>query len=350
MRVLLYGRHRYPARRDDGTGREPRAEASGAPAHAMDLLARGLAEEGHEVLYLLPRGLDEPLPEGVRRAANPDADADVLHNLQHPDRPWVVTVQGHRPPAAYYDRIVGGALLPLPSPDAPPPYELPANAICVSRTLAATFGATRYVHNGLDPADFLYSETKADYFLFIAGMQGPSIPDIHRKKGLDVALELCREMGFELVVAGTTREREVGERIAAMCRDAGARYLGDVRGRRKAELIAGARAVLFPTRLHEGCPLVIIEALLSGTPVIASDHGACPELVTPDVGFVCGEMASFRESIEKVDRIDPRACREKALDAFHYRRMVAGYVREYRRELERGAGDGAPQPDSLHSR
>jgi glycosyltransferase involved in cell wall biosynthesis len=350
MRVLLYSRHRYPARRDDGVGREPRPEPSDAAAHVLDVLARGLAEEGHEVHYLLPAGADGLLPDGVLKARGIDAPVDVFHNLEVAGRPWITTIHGYRPPAGYFDRVVDGDLVAAPGRGASPPYELPANGVCVSRALAATFGSSRYVHNGLDPAEFLYSETKGDHFLFMAGMQGPSIPDIYRHKGLEVALELASEVGFELVVAGTTRERAVGDRIAAMCHEAGARYLGDVRGTEKAELLASARAVLFPTHLHEGFGLVIIEALLSGTPVIASDRGACPELVTPDVGFVCADRAAFRRAIENLASIRPQACRAKAEHEFHYRRMAAGYVREYERELDRGAQSRLHHGASLHPR
>jgi len=335
MRILLYARHRYPARRDDGTGLRPRPDPSGAPNHVNDLLARGLAEQGHAVDYLLPAGFEGPLPEGVRHVTRVPTEVDVHHNLCVAGRPWVVTVHAYRPPAGYLDRYIDGALVPDPARDARPPYELPRNGICVSRTLARSFGGTRYVHNGVDPADFAFSETKGDYLLFMAGMQGPAYPDMYRRKGLELALELSLEMGFELVVAGTARERAVTEQVAALCRRAGARYVGDVRGPRKAELLASASALLFPTRLNEGCPLVIAEALLSGTPVISSDRGSCPELITSEVGFVCSDAAAYRRAIENVASISPRACRAKALQDFHYRRMAADYVREYESELHR---------------
>ncbi|MSO41412.1 MAG: glycosyltransferase [Solirubrobacterales bacterium] len=333
MRVLLYARHRYPIHRDVGSGFAPRSEPSGAPGHVLDLLARGLAEHGHEVDYLLPAGVETALPDGVRLAKRASAAIDVCHNVQVDGRPWVVTVHAHRPPAGYFDRLVDGELVPHPGQGAAPPYELPPNAICVSRTLARSFGGERFVLNGVDPDDYLYSETKHDYFLFMAGMQGPSFADMYRRKGLELALALAGEMGFELVVAGGARERAVVERVAALCRAAGASYVGHVGEPRKAELLAGARALLLPTRLDEGCPLSILEALMSGTPVICSDRGACPELVGPKVGFVCPDEAAFRVAIEGVASISPRACRELALRDFHYRRMAADYVREY--EIER---------------
>ena len=138
------------------------------------------------------------------------------------------------------------------------------------------------------------------------------------------------------MVAGTTRERAVGDRIAAMCHDAGARYLGDVRGTERAELLVGARAVLFPTRLHEGLPLVIIKALLSGTPVTASDRGAT-------------RSWRSRRAIENVARIRPQASRAKAVREFDYWRMAAGYVREYERELGCAARGRLGRGASLHS-
>jgi glycosyltransferase involved in cell wall biosynthesis len=109
-------------------------------------------------------------------------------------------------------------------------------------------------------------------------------------------------------------------------------------GERKAELLAGARAMLFPTQFNEAFGLVIAEALMSGTPVICSDKGACPELVSPDVGFVCSTMDDYVRAFEQVDRISRSACREKALREFHYLRMAQEYVREYEIEIEWSAG------------
>ena len=55
--------------------------------------------------------------------------------------------------------------------------------------------------------------------------------------------------------------------------------VGDVRGIQKARLFAGAKALLFPTRLNEAFGLVIAEALMSGTPVKCSTfRHAAPSL------------------------------------------------------------------------
>ena len=63
-----------------------------------------------------------------------------------------------------------------------------------------------------------------------------------------------------------------------------------------------ARALVFPSRNFEVCPMVIVEALASGLPVFAHDLGATPELI-PDaardslVGFSDGKWAAALESL-----------------------------------------------------
>ncbi|MGH9763333.1 MAG: glycosyltransferase, partial [Blastocatellia bacterium] len=92
-------------------------------------------------------------------------------------------------------------------------------------------------------------------------------------------------------------------------------------------------ALVLPTRVNEAFGLCIAEALMSGTPVICSDKGACPELVSGDVGFVCKDHADYVRAFSLIKTIDSKACRERALKEFHYLRMATDYLREYKREL-----------------
>jgi glycosyltransferase involved in cell wall biosynthesis len=191
------------------------------------------------------------------------------------------------------------------------------------------------VRNGLDPANYIYSETKEDYLLFLSSMQGNATRHKYQAKGLHVALSLAANLGFKLLVAGTARDTEIFQIVTDMCKQANVTFLGDVRGQAKAELITGARALLFPTQMHEGLPLVLIEALMSGTPVIASNFGPCPEIVTPEVGFVCGNAEQYAAALRGIAGIRPQNCREKALREYHYLAMARGYVQEYEIEIDR---------------
>lgn len=311
MRVLLHSDHCYPSDDGEGTGRALRLEPSGAPQHVHDLLAQGLAELGHDVFYFL-RDARRPLPRGVTFTPAPRTDVDIAHNIEVNGLPWVLTQ--HRM------RDVKTA---------------PTNWIFVSRSLASLYGSSRFVRNGLDPANYIYSETKEDYILFLASMQGQATRHKYQAKGLDIALSLASDLGFKLVVAGTARDEEIFQIVTNMCNRANVAFLGDVRGQAKAELIAGARALLFPTQVHEGLPLVLIEAFMSGTPVIASGFGPCPEVVTADVGFICANRDEYAAAFQQIGRIRPRDCREKALANYHYLTMARRYVQEYEAELAR---------------
>ena len=281
------------------------------------------------MFYLLPNGWSEQPPPGVQPVSEPVASVDLFHTIAVPGmngdaiklmhrlhKPWLAT--------CHLDRA----------------GEAGANWIFVSRSLAHAFGRKRYVVNGIDPEACFFSTVKQGYFLFLSAM------DQYHEKGLETALSLSKSMGFRLVVAGTARCQETVDQVGEYCRSAGAEYVGDVRGHRKARLIGHARALLFPSNLNEGCPLVLIEALMSGTPVISSGAGGCPEIVTRDIGFVCSNKADFSHAIERIDSIDPARCRQVALERFHYLRMTAEYVREYELEIAAHSSRKNPQGES----
>jgi glycosyltransferase involved in cell wall biosynthesis len=313
LRILITSSQPYPA-----------SVGGFAGCRIFDFLAKGLAENGHDVFYYLPGGTMVPTPPGVKAVSRPVFDVDIVHVQgrdlhDHPclrRKPWVRT--------CHVDLSIKGEDRSVAAP----------NWIFVSRTLAETYGSNRYVLNGVDPSELIYAEAKHDYFLFVCGL------DRAIEKGLDTALDLSRRIGFRLVVAGSSRDPRVSASIAEMCRENGAEFAGEVWGTSKATLFAHARALLFPTKWNESFGLVIAEALMSGTPVIASDRGACPELVTPDAGFVCSTAEDYVAAIARTSEIRPAACRAKAMAEFHYLRMAAEYVREYERETGSfGVGD-----------
>ena len=322
MRILLASDHRYPAFGTIGSGLHPRTYPSGSGYWIHDMLVKGLAELGHEVFYFLPEGAAVPLPPGATLVSRPVWDCDILHTIsdryphlirewEEHGKPWVAT--------CHIDMRTVGM----------PQRATTDNWIFVSRTLARLHGRTRYVLNGIDPDTCIYSEQKQDYFLFMSSM------DWEMKKGLDIALSLAARHGLKLVVAGTGNNYKRIMRITSLCRQIGAEYVGDVRGKRKAELLAGAKAFLFPTRIDEAFGLGMVEALMSGTPVICSDKGACREIITPDVGFICRYEPDYLNAIRRLGEISPQTCREKAMRDFHYLRMAEDYVAEYEKEISR---------------
>jgi glycosyltransferase involved in cell wall biosynthesis len=203
------------------------------------------------------------------------------------------------------------------------------NVVFVSRTLARTYGSERYILNAVDPDEYIFSDSKQNYLLFFCGL------DRARNKGLEIAIEASHRSGVPLWYGGTSSSPEVVEEYMELFRVNGVRYLGEVFGVWRAKLLAGARALLFPVQWNESFGLVIAEALMSGTPVIGSRNGACPELITPDVGFVCSSIDEYVKAVERAPEISPAACREKAMRDFHYLRMAREYADHYERVLAR---------------
>jgi glycosyltransferase involved in cell wall biosynthesis len=307
MRIHISSGHIYPG------------WLHGVASHVVhDYLVQGLAELGHDVRYR-PKGWGQARPpEGVRPVSDVAGDEDILHHNHTPltespatSSPWVRSVHSD-----------------LQYQGLPPSYVTP-NCIFVSQTLARLYGSDRFVYNGIDPAGFIYSATKEDYFLFaVAGGVKKA-----RMKGLDIALRVANLSGTELRVAGGGNDPSEMAEFEQYCHDNGAVCLGLVHGRRKAEVFAGAKALLFPTQMNEAFGLTVAEALMSGTPVIASDRGAMRELLDPSVGFVCSEESSYLDAVEGLGGIAPGDCRRFAMERFHYLEMARCYVREYEREI-----------------
>ncbi|MCU1246481.1 MAG: glycosyl transferase group 1, partial [Acidobacteria bacterium] len=201
-----------------------------------------------------------------------------------------------------------------------------AHFIFVSRWHAASYGASRFVWNGIDPDEFVYSETKDDYFLFLVSRLQRA-----ESKGLLMAIAVAERLGAHLFVGARIDLDPLPPAFVSP----NVTYLGEIRDERKATLLAGAKALLFPVQADETFGLVIAEALISGTPVIGSRRGALPELITPEVGFTCDTLAEYVRAAEQLDRIDAAACRRRAMTEFHYQAMTRGYLAEYERELGR---------------
>lgn len=151
------------------------------------------------------------------------------------------------------------------------------------------------IPNSFDPADYRFEADKGDYLLFMGRLT--------QRKGLEVVTRLAER--YVVVTAGQ------GEPIP------GIQHRGVVRGAEKAALLAGARAVLCPTTYIEPFGGVAVEAMLSGTPVIASPFGAFSETVEHGVsGLLCSTLGEFLDAANRIDDLDPKLVREWALDRF----------------------------------
>ncbi|MBL4705521.1 MAG: glycosyltransferase [Flavobacteriales bacterium] len=312
---MMSCRHNYPGYRSEGVGKQTLDLPSGSGMHLHDLLVKGLAEEGHEVLYHLPLGTSIALPEGVRHIVSPTFDADICHIMARQHEPVAKAFLANGRPAVATNHLYVQSEV------------APKHWVHVSKTIANKYKSNRYIWCGLDPQDFLYSDQKEDYLLFISNQLR------FKEKGLITALEVAREHETPLVVVGSSSKREDIDEVDRLCALYGATYLGDVRGIEKAKLLAKAKALISPSELCESFGLVLVEAMFSGTPVICSEVGAYPEIVSTVVGFVCKDKAAYHIALEQLSTISSAVCRQMAMEHYHYKVMTHAYIELYRAEL-----------------
>jgi glycosyltransferase involved in cell wall biosynthesis len=293
MHVALYIRDRLPVPKYGGTQR------------IALYLARGLAAAGHRVSLLAHPGsvVPEARVVSVPRTGAKDPPADIRPWLAEgveillafaplgadPGVPWIRSLHGNRRPG-----VVG-----LP------------NTLYLSRDHATRHGAEAFVYNGIDLAEFRFQPAKSDYDLFLGRL--------HRIKGYDWAIAGTRRTGRRLVVAGGWRPSL----------RPGLRYVGEVGGERKTELLAGAACLWMPARWDEPFGLTLVEAMASGTPVLGTRRGALPEIVAPSVGALGDTLEELVALRPEVDRIDPAACRAWAERHFSHQVMAGEYVRMF---------------------
>jgi glycosyltransferase involved in cell wall biosynthesis len=199
------------------------------------------------------------------------------------------------------------------------------NIIFLSRNHAERHGGTAFVYNGLDPAEYEFRRDKDDYDLFLGRL--------HTTKGYKWAVAGAKRLRRRLVLAGGWRP--------SLSRYV--RYVGSVGGARKAKLIAGARALWMPALWDEPFGITLIEALVSGTPVLGTRRGALPEIVPSEVGALGDTLDDLIERRPSLDAIAPEACRAWVERHFTHHVMAEGYLRMFRHYLATGVlPDGMP--------
>jgi glycosyltransferase involved in cell wall biosynthesis len=99
---------------------------------------------------------------------------------------------------------------------------------------------------------------------------------------------------------------------------------------RKLELLAGASALLFPIRWNEPFGMVMLEAMACGTPVLAFEEGAAPEVVDHGrTGFLCEDDGSMVDALGRLGELDRRDCRWSVEGYFSTNRMVTEHIELY---------------------
>lgn len=339
--------------------------AYGGTERIVHELARELDRRGHEVTTFASGDSDVPgrliptVPHALRPAGY-DGDA----------APWFyLTIQAVLDRAAEFDVIHShlewaSCLLSRVSPtpvvatfhgriDQPWAAESLANArgalVAISANQASTNPDVPWagvVHNGLTLDGAPFDRRRGDGLCFV-GRVAP-------EKGIIEAIDIAKASGRTLRIAAksgpTPAERDYLENVfRPALRSAGTsvEYLGEIEQAERDELFAGSYAALMPGSWPEPFGLVAIEALATGTPVIARRVGALPEIIRDGVdGFFGDDVEQLAYQVGRIDTLDRAAIRESVLVRFSAARMTDGYEAIYQRLLTPAGDDSGGSSDA----
>lgn len=182
------------------------------------------------------------------------------------------------------------------------------------------------IPHGVDVPPFTFRGEPDDYLLYL----GRFTPG----KGPLQAIEAARAAGMRLLLAGPSNEY-FEQAIAPLVDGSSVQYAGYVSGSERDRLLGGARALLYPVASPEPFGLVQIEAMLCGTPVVATSIGAVPEIVDEGVtGYWVASQEDFPRQILRSLELDRRHVRERAVARFSAERMAQDYMQVYEHVVE----------------
>jgi len=187
------------------------------------------------------------------------------------------------------------------------------------------------IHHGLEPSNYDWSSRAAGGYVCFVGR-------FSRVKGPHIAIEAAERAGVSIRVAGEIHPPDQAWATAELRHrlvEPHVSYIGSIGLEEKRSLLRDARALLVPIEWNEPFGLILIEAMLSGCPVVAFGRGSVPELVENSVtGYVAqsiDDMASLIRPGGPVDNFNRRRCRERAAQRFSRDRMVSDHVALYER-------------------
>ena len=246
------------------------------------------------------------------------ADYDLIHNhfdflpLTYSglvETPMVTTIHGFSSPAIIpvyrkYDAL--GHYVAISEADKSPELDYIAT-----------------VHHGIDVAQFPFSGAAGQYLLFFGR--------IHPDKGVHEAIQVAKQVGIKLVIAGIIQDQEYfAARVKPHIDGTSVEYLGSVGPDRRANVLGGALALLHLISFDEPFGLSMVESMACGTPVIAFARGSIPEVIRDsETGYIVDDIEGAINAVAAISTIDRSVCRTDVEERFSSTRMARDYVRVY---------------------
>lgn len=329
----------------------------------IDTLARALSAAGHDVVLAASGDSTCPVPRlpGFQ-PSDPATMGITAHELRHLIRAFA----GLDEVDVIVDNTLAGPILAKTASSAPvvtvahgpliPMVQELYRAgstdvafVAISRhqaSLAGPVRIARVIHHGIRVEDVPIGNG-GDGACFVGRM--------HAAKGIPEAIRAAEIAGIPLRIGAKMREPlecQYFEEVVRPILGTNAEYVGELSTEEKYELMGNSAVLLNPIQWDEPFGLVMIEALATGTPVVATPRGSVPEIVDEGrTGFIRSEPEQLAEMLQQATSLDRVGCRRAVETRFTASRMADDYVELFeellrsRRKTDRA---GAARAAALH--
>jgi len=208
------------------------------------------------------------------------------------------------------------------------------------------------IYHGIDTLSIEFAENIHDnYMLFV----GRIVPD----KGIEISINVAEKLKRKLYLIGSADETQPfwTKQIKQHIDNILIYYHGYIPKERVNHSYQNAKLFLFPIQWEEPFGLVMIEAMATGTPVVAFARGSVPEVIKDgETGFIVNPSdedirgnwivkktgtEGLCEAVEKIYSMSKdeytqmrRSCRAHVEKNFTVERMVDDYEKVYRNILK----------------
>jgi len=197
------------------------------------------------------------------------------------------------------------------------------------------------IYHGLELSRFSFNLKPEDNLCFL-GRTNPS-------KGMDVAIDVAKQINKKLIIGARQDQDDLSkkfykEKIKPSLNDENIIWLGERDFDQKVKLLRHSKVLIFPINWEEAFGLVMIEAMACGTPVVAFNRGAVPEVIKDGAtGFICppGDIDCMVKAVKKIYEMPKeeyckirKNCRRHIEDNFTVEKMVDNYEKVYQKVID----------------